>query len=64
MELAQQLIRSIARAFYEPRHILIIDALTVHSTLWVDDLATLLNTNAKEMRKMAAPLRDDKLVAV
>lgn len=31
MDLAKTLVRSVARAFYETKHILIIDALVIHS---------------------------------
>ena len=31
MDLAKNLVRSVARAFYETRHILIVDALVIHS---------------------------------
>lgn len=31
MDLAKTLIRSVARAFYEAKHVLVIDALMVHS---------------------------------
>lgn len=31
MDLAKTLIRTVARAFYETKHILVIDALMVHS---------------------------------
>ena len=31
MDLAKTLIRSVARAFYETRHVLVVDALMVHS---------------------------------
>ncbi len=31
MDLAKMLVRSVVRAFYETRHILIIDALVIHS---------------------------------
>ena len=31
MDLAQQLVRSCARAFYDTKHILVIDALIIHS---------------------------------
>ncbi len=33
MDLAKSLIRSVARAFYETKHILAVDALLVHSAL-------------------------------
>lgn len=32
MDLAKTLIRSVVRAFYETRHVLVIDALMIHST--------------------------------
>ena len=31
MDLAQQLVRSCARAFYDTKHILVVDALIIHS---------------------------------
>ena len=31
MDLANTLIRSVARAFYETKHVLVVDALMVHS---------------------------------
>lgn len=31
MDLAQVLVRSVVRAFYETKHILIVDALVIHS---------------------------------
>lgn len=31
MDLAKQLLRTVMRAFYETRHILVIDALVLHS---------------------------------
>lgn len=33
MDLAKTLIRSVVRAFYETRHVLVIDALMIHSAL-------------------------------
>ena len=31
MDLAQTLIRSVARAFYDTKHVLVVDALMIHS---------------------------------
>lgn len=38
MDLAKTLIRSVARAFYETRHVLVIDALMIHSASVKGDL--------------------------
>lgn len=64
MEVAQTLIRTVARAFYETRSILVIDALFMHSTLWVDDLANVLSMNTKDLRKLCGLLREDKMITV
>ena len=42
MDLARTLIRSVVRAFYETRHILVVDALFIHS---VYDTSRLFTTN-------------------
>lgn len=42
MDLARTLIRSVVRAFYETRHILVVDALFIHS---VYDPSRLFTTN-------------------
>lgn len=64
MDLARTLIRSVARAFYEVEHVLIIDALILHSALRDDDLALLMGQQPKYLRKLASRLREDGLVAV
>ncbi|KAK2762637.1 hypothetical protein FQN54_000810 [Arachnomyces sp. PD_36] len=64
MDLANTLIRSVVRAFYETRHILVIDALFIHSVLHVEDLALLLGMQQKDLRKLCARLREDRLIAV
>ncbi|KAI5284940.1 General transcription factor IIE subunit 1 [Ascosphaera acerosa] len=58
------LIRMVARSFYETRHILIIDSLFIHSVLNADDLALLLNMQKKDLRKLCVKLRDDRMLAV
>ncbi|KAK1141494.1 hypothetical protein N8T08_009034 [Aspergillus melleus] len=64
MDLANTLIRSVARAFYETRHILVVDALFIHSVLHAEDLAFLLGMQQKDLRKLCAKLREDRLISV
>ncbi|KAJ5232996.1 hypothetical protein N7468_005952 [Penicillium chermesinum] len=64
MDLANTLIRSVVRAFYETRHILIVDALFLHSVLHAEDLAFLMGMQQKDLRKLCARLREDRLLAV
>ncbi|EEH17159.2 hypothetical protein PABG_07246 [Paracoccidioides brasiliensis Pb03] len=64
MDLASSLIRTVVRAFYETRHILVIDALFMHSVLHAEDLAHLLGIQQKDLRKLCARLREDRLLAV
>lgn len=66
MDIASTLIRSVARAFYhaDPAYIIIIDALIMHSTLRDDDLALLLGTQTKHLRKLCGRLREDGLISV
>ncbi|KAH8652550.1 hypothetical protein BX600DRAFT_441415 [Xylariales sp. PMI_506] len=67
MELAQTLLRSVARAFYDPRevdarHIVIIDALITHSALRDDDLSYLMAQNTKDMKKICGRLQEDRFI--
>ncbi|KAJ5888727.1 hypothetical protein N7495_008768 [Penicillium taxi] len=64
MDLANTLIRSVVRAFYETRHILVIDALFLHSVLHAEDLAFLMGMQQKDLRKLCARLREDRMLAV
>ncbi|KAF7115389.1 hypothetical protein CNMCM5793_002205 [Aspergillus hiratsukae] len=64
MDLANTLIRTVVRAFYETRQILIVDALCIHSVLHAEDLAFLLGMQQKDLRKLCAKLREDRLIAV
>lgn len=64
MELAQSLVRSCVRAFYETKMILVIDALVLHSALRDDDLAYLMGLNSKEVHKLCGALREARLLAV
>ncbi|KAI1391307.1 uncharacterized protein F4822DRAFT_181095 [Hypoxylon trugodes] len=66
MDLAQKLVRSVARAFYtepeERRMILVIDALVHHTTLRDDDMSYLLRLNTKDLNKVYSRLREDRLL--
>ncbi|THV86634.1 hypothetical protein D6C99_08464 [Aureobasidium pullulans] len=64
MDLAKNLLRTTARAFYTTEEVLIIDALGIHSTLTDADLAHCLGTNRKELRKQCGKLKDHGLVSV
>ncbi|KAH6654943.1 hypothetical protein BKA67DRAFT_656913 [Truncatella angustata] len=67
MDLAQTLLRSVVRAFYDPkevdtRHIVIVDALITHSALRDDDLSYLMAQNTKDMTKICANLQADRFI--
>ncbi|KUL89937.1 hypothetical protein ZTR_02876 [Talaromyces verruculosus] len=64
MDLASALVRSVVRAFYETRQILVVDALFIHSVLHAEDLAHLLGMQQKDLRKLCSRLREDRLIAV
>lgn len=64
MDLAKNLIRITARAFYSTEHVLIIDALAIHSTLTDADLAHVLGMQVKGLRKLCGRLKEDGLISV
>ncbi|KAJ9142730.1 Transcription initiation factor iie subunit alpha [Pleurostoma richardsiae] len=64
MDLAQTLVRSVLRAFYETRHILVIDALVIHQCLRDDELSYLISMNTKDLHKLCAALRDARFLVV
>lgn len=69
MDLAQTLIKSVVRAFYDPtqfdaRHIVIVDALIIHSALRDDDLSYLMAQNTKDLHKICGKLREDRFIQV
>ncbi|CZT48585.1 related to transcription initiation factor IIE chain TFA1 [Rhynchosporium secalis] len=64
MELAQSLVRSCVRSFYDTKHILVIDALVIHSALRDDDMAYLMGMNTKELHKLCGRLREDRFLSV
>ncbi|KAL9081263.1 MAG: hypothetical protein Q9159_007368 [Coniocarpon cinnabarinum] len=64
MDLAQTLLRSVARSFYPPEQIIILDAVLLHSALRDDDLALLMGMQVKALRKTCSKLREDGLLSV
>ncbi|KAK4694193.1 transcription initiation factor TFIIE subunit alpha, partial [Lecanoromycetidae sp. Uapishka_2] len=64
MDLAKTLIRTVARGFYETKHVLVIDALMIHSAVVNEDLAYLLGMQQKDLRKLCGKLRDDRMLSV
>ncbi|KAK0392141.1 hypothetical protein NLU13_1639 [Sarocladium strictum] len=64
MDLAVTLVKSVTRAFYSTRDILVIDALILHETLRDDDLAYLMSINTKDLHKICGKLREHRLLTV
>lgn len=63
-DLATNLLRTVARAFYTTEHVLVIDALILHSTLPDSDLAYVLGMQPKALRKICGRLREDGLLSI
>ncbi|KAJ2901309.1 putative transcription initiation factor iie subunit alpha protein [Zalerion maritima] len=63
LSLAQELVRSVVRSFYETRHVLIVDALVMHSAIPDNDLCYLMSMNTKDLHKFCGRLREDRLIA-
>ncbi|CAF3503195.1 hypothetical protein SNK03_002181 [Fusarium graminearum] len=64
MDLAITLVKSVMRAFYQTREILVIDALILHEALRDDDLAYLMSINTKDLHKICGKLREDRFLVV
>ncbi|KAB5563225.1 hypothetical protein GE09DRAFT_1111481 [Coniochaeta sp. 2T2.1] len=64
IDLGTVLIRAVVRAFYETRHVLIIECLLNYSALRDDDLAYLVGMNTKDLHKICAKLKEDRLLEV
>ncbi|KAK9375448.1 TFIIE alpha subunit-domain-containing protein [Lipomyces chichibuensis] len=64
MEHVKVLIQFVARSFYETRHIIILDALLRHNVVSDDDLPQMVGIQKKELHKLCAKLRDDRLLKV
>ncbi|KAF4989552.1 hypothetical protein FGRMN_9058 [Fusarium graminum] len=64
MDLAITLVKSVMRAFYQTRDILVVDALILHEALRDDDLAYLMSINTKDLHKICGKLREDRFLVV
>ncbi|KAK9433751.1 TFIIE alpha subunit-domain-containing protein [Lipomyces doorenjongii] len=64
MEHVKVLIQFVARSFYETRHIIILDALLRHNVVSDDDLPQMVGIQKKELHKLCAKLRDDRLLKI
>ncbi|KAL6863192.1 hypothetical protein ACO1O0_003436 [Amphichorda felina] len=64
MDLAVTLVKSVMRAFYQTREILVVDALILHEALRDDDLAYLMAINTKDLHKICGKLREDRFLTV
>ncbi|KAA8910915.1 hypothetical protein FN846DRAFT_904685 [Sphaerosporella brunnea] len=64
LDVPKALVRTVARAFYDTRHILVIDALAIHGALRDDELARLLGLVTKEVHKLCGRLKEDRMLAV
>jgi len=62
--LATDLLRIVARAFYPTEHVLVIEALIIHSTLSDADLAFVLGMQPKPLRKLCGRLKEDGLLSI
>ncbi|KIJ07528.1 hypothetical protein PAXINDRAFT_90272 [Paxillus involutus ATCC 200175] len=63
-ETLRLLVQHVARGFYEPKYIIILDQLARHPVLKDDDLAGRMGLQAKELNKLMAVLGNDRLVQV
>ncbi|KAK0791189.1 hypothetical protein LTR75_011841 [Friedmanniomyces endolithicus] len=61
--LATDLLRTVTRAFYTTDHVLVIDALLLHSTLPDTDLSHVLAMQNKAVRKLCGRLKEDGLLS-
>jgi transcription initiation factor TFIIE subunit alpha len=80
MDIAKALVKCVARAFYDTRHILVLDALMIHNaylslpplvvgcTDWNrvrdDELARLLGLVTKDVHKLCGKLKEDRMLSV
>lgn len=67
MDQAQQLVRMIARSFYEVEHRVVVDALVKHSALNIDEFRLVFNNTSKhkqEIQKLCGRLREGGLISI
>lgn len=64
MDIAKSLVKCVARAFYDTKHILVLDALMIHNAVRDDELAKLLGLQTKDLHKLCGKLKEDRMLAV
>ncbi|RPB24171.1 hypothetical protein L211DRAFT_857432 [Terfezia boudieri ATCC MYA-4762] len=64
MDVAKALVRCVARAFYDVKHVLVIDALMIHNALRDDDMGYLLGLQTKDLHKLCGKLKEDRMLHV
>ncbi|KAK9473424.1 TFIIE alpha subunit-domain-containing protein [Dipodascopsis tothii] len=64
MDHVKVLIQYVVRSFYDTRHVIILDAILRHSAISDDDLAQMVGVQKKELHKICAKLREDRLLKV
>jgi len=67
MEHAQELVRTVVRAFYEVEHVVIVEALLMHKSLIASDIGLLLGggraQKGKDMLKLCGRLKEGGLLS-
>lgn len=64
MDTAKSLVKCVARAFYDTKHILVVDALMIHNAVRDDELARLLGLQTKDLHKLCGKLKEDRMLNV
>ncbi|KAK5687053.1 hypothetical protein LTS10_001190 [Elasticomyces elasticus] len=62
-DLATTLLRTVTRTFYSTDHVLVLDALLMHSALSDSDLALLMGMQGKAVRKLLGKLKEDGILS-
>ncbi|KIJ36371.1 hypothetical protein M422DRAFT_782278 [Sphaerobolus stellatus SS14] len=63
-EILKSLVQQVLRAFYEPKHVIVMDQLVRHPVLKEDELAGRVGLQLKELSKITAKLQTDKLLKI
>ncbi|KIJ51938.1 hypothetical protein M422DRAFT_157029 [Sphaerobolus stellatus SS14] len=63
-EILKSLVQQVLRAFYEPKHVIVMDQLVRHPALKEDELAGRVGLQLKELSKITAKLQTDNLLKI
>ncbi|KAK9760691.1 hypothetical protein K7432_015009, partial [Basidiobolus ranarum] len=64
MEILRNLVARVGRAFYEPKYMAVLDALSKNETVIDDKLAVYLKLPIREVHKICGKLKEDRLIKV